>query len=381
MRSKVALIKCRSYNYHEVLAAVRRGIALLGGAAAFLEEGEKIVLKPNLLAGEPPEKAVTTHPAVFKAAAEIFLKAGARVYYGDSPGISKPERAARKAGLEDVADELGIQAADFHTCVKVSHPQAVLAKQLNLAAGVLNGRGLVSIGKMKTHGYTRISGAIKNQFGCVPGIIKGEYHVKMPDTYDFSAVLVDINTYLKPRLFMMDGILAMEGNGPRGGDPINMNVLLFSRDPAALDAVFCKLIDLEPTFVPYMTIAEKAGLGTYRLENIEIVGDDIETSINKNFKVVRRPADRFPTPWYFPTYLKNLLSPRPVIDYERCTGCGSCVLQCPVAPKAVDWPGGDNNGKPVYNYNRCIRCYCCQEVCPHKAIEIKVPTLGRIIYR
>ncbi len=381
MNSKVAVIKCGSYEYREVLTSVRRGIDLLGGISSFLKNGKEVLLKPNLLAGEPPEKAVTTHPAVFKAAAEIFKEAGAHLYYGDSPAVSKPERAAGKAGIKEVADELGMRHADFQTPVKVSYPDALLAKQLNLAAGVLKCRNLISISKMKTHGLTRISGAVKNQFGCVPGFLKGEYHVKMPDIHEFSTVLVDINNYLKPGLFIMDGITAMEGNGPRGGTPIEMKVLLFSTDPAALDSIFCKLIDLNPEFVPYLVIAEQAKLGTYRYDKIDAVGDDVEELINKNFRAVRKPADRFPTPSYFPTYLKNFISPKPVINYDLCTKCGSCVLQCPVSPKAADWSGENKDIRPNINYKRCIRCYCCQEICPHKAITIKVPLLGKVIYR
>lgn len=381
MKSKVAVIRCSSYDYDEVLASVKRGIDLLGGISLFSKKGEKVILKPNLLAGDAPEKAVTTHPAVFKAAAEVFKQTGAQLFYGDSPGVSKPERAAQKAGLKKVAEEFGIRQADFNTPVTVSFPEAILAKQLKFAAAVVDGSSLISISKMKTHGFTRISGAVKNQFGCVPGFIKGEYHVKMPDIYKFSAVLVDINNFLKPGLFIMDGITAMEGNGPRGGEPTDMNVLLFSTDPVALDAIFCKLIDLDPEFVPYMAIAEQAELGTYHYDKIEIVGDNIEELINKDFKAVRRPADRFPTPSYFPTYLKNFVSPKPVINYEKCINCGSCVLQCPVAPKAVDWPEENKKEQPTFNYKRCIRCYCCQEICPHKAITIKVPLLGRIIYR
>jgi uncharacterized protein (DUF362 family)/NAD-dependent dihydropyrimidine dehydrogenase PreA subunit len=353
----------------------------LGGVSSLIEDGEEIVLKPNLLAGVPPEKAVTTHPAVFKAVAEIFKEAGARLFYGDSPALSKPKRAAQKAGLQKIAYELGIPHADFETTVKVSYPDAILGKQLNLAAGVLKGRRIISICKMKTHGLTRISGAVKNQFGCVPGFLKGEYHVKMPDIYNFSAILVDINNFLKPKLFIMDGITAMEGNGPRGGNPVDMKVLLFSTDAAALDSIFCKLIHLDPEFVPHLPIAEQAKLGNYRYERIEIVGDDIEALINKDFKVTRKPADRLPRSSNFPTYLKNLISPKPVINYDKCKNCGSCVLQCPVSPKALDWPGKKKHKKPVYSYKRCIRCYCCQEICPHEAITFKTPLLGRIIYR
>jgi len=380
IRSKVILIKCDSYDEAKVRLAVKRGIDLLGGISCFAKPGEKIVLKPNLLAGDPPEKAVTTHPIVFKAVGEIFKSTGANLFYGDSPGLGKPERIAHLAGIKQIADSLNITLADFQKAEKVSYPDAILAKQLALAKGVVDADGIVSIPKMKTHGFTRITGAVKNQFGCLPGLQKAEFHVKMPDIYDFSKVLVDINNFLKPRLYVMDGILAMEGNGPRGGEPIEMKVLLFSKDPVAMDVVFCKLIDLKPEFVPYMRFGRESCLGTDSYNNIEIKGDDIEGLINKNFKVTRRSPSQFISARSFPPFLKNLITQKPVITYELCINCGSCILQCPVMPKAVNWPERKQNRKPVFNYKQCIRCFCCHEICPEKAITIKTPLLGKFIH-
>jgi len=382
MKTTVAVTRCENYEIENVRSAVTRGIGLLGGISAFAQAHEKILLKPNLLAGSHPDKLVTPYPTVFQAVAEIFKAAGADMFYGDSSGIGSLEWVARQAGIKEVADSLDIRPADFRTIVPVSFPGALLAKQLRLAAGALGADGIISIAKMKTHGFTRITGAVKNQFGCLPGLQKAEFHVKMPDVYDFSRVLVDINSYLKPRLrlFIMDGIMAMEGNGPRGGEPSAMKVLLFSIDPVALDAVFCRLIDLDPEFVPTMKFGEESGLGVYKPDEIQIIGDDIEPLINKNFRVVRRPPERFASARSFPTFLKNRISPRPVINYERCVNCGNCVQMCPVAPKAVDRPKGNKDQKPVYDYKRCIRCYCCQEICPEKAITIKIPLLGRLIY-
>ncbi|MDQ1350886.1 MAG: hypothetical protein QG657_1188 [Acidobacteriota bacterium] len=382
MKATVAVIRCENYQIENVRVAVQRGIQLLGGVSAFARAHEKILLKPNLLSGSRPEKLVTTYPTVFQAVAEVFKATGANMFYGDSSGMGSLERVARQAGIKEVADNLGIRPADFQTVAPVSFPGALLAKQLRLAAAVLEADGIISIAKMKTHGFTRITGAVKNQFGCLPGLQKAEFHVKMPDVYDFSRVLVDINSYLKARLrlFIMDGIVAMEGNGPSGGEPAAMKVLLFSTDPVALDAVFCRLIDLDPEFVPTMKFGEESGLGVYKPDEIQIIGDDIEPLINKNFQVVRRPPERLASARSFPTFLKNRISPRPVINYERCINCGNCVQMCPVTPKAVDRPDGDKNKKPIYDYKRCIRCYCCQEICPEKAITIKIPLLGRLIY-
>ena len=152
MKSSVAVIKCDSYREDQVDTAVREGINLLGGIDAFCKNGERIVLKPNLLIGDKPEKSVTTHPSVFKALGKLFLEAGADLFYGDSPAAGKPERAAKGAGIKEVADQLGIALADFSTTVKISFPQALIAKQLPLAAGVLD-CGLISISKMKTQEF------------------------------------------------------------------------------------------------------------------------------------------------------------------------------------------------------------------------------------
>lgn len=381
LKSKVAVIRCEDYQESAVRKAVRKGLEQLGGIGEFGKPGEKLLLKPNLLSGRSPERMVTVHPLVFKAVAEVFQESGFQLTYGDSPSLSVPENVSRKAGLFSVAEAMGIPLADFQKGVKISYPQAQIAQQLKLAPGVLEADGMISIAKMKTHALTRITGAVKNQFGCVPGLLKGEFHVKMPDIFKFSAVLVDICTFLKPRLYIMDGIWAMEGNGHSSGTPRQMKVLLFSTDPVALDAVFCRLIHLKPEFVPFMKIGENAGLGTYLTNQIEILGDELEELIQPDFKVVRRPADRFITSRYFPTFLKNQISPKPVINKDLCIKCGACVEACPVIPKAVNWSTSDHRQVPVYDYKHCIRCYCCQENCPYKAIFVETPWLGKLLLK
>jgi len=377
MKSKVAIVQCNSYETNEVRLAVSRGLELLGGAGSFVKAGEKIVLKVNLLVGEVPEKCVNTHPEVFRAVAEEFAKEGAHLTYGDSPGFGTPHTAAKKSGIADVADELKIELADFKEGREVFYEEGVQNKKFFIANGILDADGVISLPKLKTHALERFTGCIKNQFGCVVGMRKGEFHVKLPDPTDFACMLVDLNNYVKPRLYIMDGIVAMEGNGPRGGTARAMNVLLFSTDPVALDATASRLINLNPIFVPTTLQGAETGAGTFQEEEIEIVGDTLKDFICKDFNVVRSPVKTVKKSRVI-SFLNNHLVAKPVIIAERCTHCGTCVQSCPVEGKAVNWSNGDRTKPPVYDYTKCIRCYCCQEMCPEGAIVLKVPTIVKV---
>ena len=378
-KSKVALVRCNSYDEDEVYTAIETGVNLLGGFSQFVKPGEKIVLKPNVLLGAHPDKSITTHPSVLKSTAKLLKTIDVNVFYGDSPSIGKSESQLRRCGLKEPADELNLTLAEFDQGRVVEHKEALLNKSFIIANGVLDTDGLISLPKLKTHGLTRLTGAVKNQFGCIPGYYKGQFHVKMPDPRNFGIMLVDLNTLIRPRFYIMDAIIAMEGNGPRSGTPKKLGAILFSSDPIALDSIACKIIDLNPEFVPTSQPGEEAGLGTYHYENIDVVGEDVEQFVDKDFEVVRKatismgsnPIRRF---------LKNRICPRPGIDKALCVNCGTCVTMCPVEPKAIDWHSGDNSKIPNYKYGRCIRCYCCQEVCPEGAISMENPLIGRILF-
>ncbi|MDD4312630.1 MAG: DUF362 domain-containing protein [Eubacteriales bacterium] len=378
--SDVAIISCTSYEEAEVLAAVERGVSLLGGAEKFVQPEEKFLLKLNWLSADPPEKCVTTHPAVFRAVATVFQRAGARLSYGDSPGFQPPETAAKKSGAALVAEQLSIPLGDFRTGKEIHFPEGRQNKRFTIANAVLESDGVISLPKMKTHAFQRVTGAVKNQFGCIPGALKGEFHVKIPSANDFAKMLIDLNSFVHPRLYIMDGIMAMEGNGPRGGDPRKMNVLLFSTDPVALDATMCRLMSLDPALVLTNIAGAEQGLGTYLAQEIHLLGDPIEGLIATDF-VVNREPESATAKRAQPGFVKAALTPRPYIVAEKCVRCGICVQMCPVTPKVVNWHDGNKQNPPSYQYDRCIRCYCCQEVCPESAIFVKVPFLRRVLDR
>lgn len=376
--SKVALIRCESYEYEMVKSSIERGLSFLGGITQFVDKGEKILLKPNLLVGEVPEKCVTTHPAVFKAVAQILIEGGANVSYGDSPAIGKTAKVAKKAGLAEIADELNIKLADFKTGVDTFFDKGLQNRKFTIAKAVLDNDGVVSLPKLKTHGLEKLTGAIKNQFGCVPGVLKGEFHLKLPGADDFAKMLVDLNKLIGPRLYIMDGIWGMEGNGPRGGTPKKMNILLLSSDPVALDATVCRLINVDPKYVPTTKYGMQAAMGTFLKEEITLVGDDFDGFATDDFDINRKPIKSY-KPGFFAGFLNNRVVSKPYIEDEKCIRCGACVDMCPANPRAVFFKDGDKSISPVYNYDNCIRCFCCQEICPESAIKLKTPLLRKVI--
>lgn len=377
-QSTVAVVCCNDYTPETVYDALNRGVSLLGGMERFARSGERILLKPNILAGDAPEKAVTTHPSVLAGCARLLREAGAQVTFGDSPGMESARSAVRKSGLQEAGECYEAQVGDFSKGGPMTSPQGKLVKTFPIAQAVHDCNGMINLPKMKTHGLTRITGAIKNLFGCVPGQRKALYHIQFQNITDFSNMLVELTQTVRPRLHILDGVLAMEGNGPRSGDVRAMNVLVLSEDPVALDATFCRLVAMSPEFVPTTTLGYQAGLGNYQIDKIQYVGDDLDMLIQPEFKIIRKPVYDNASYTYY-RWLKRFVASRPVIDRKLCTRCGLCIKACPVPEKAITFRDGQKGAPPVYDYNLCIRCYCCHEMCPHRAIHKKTPLLSKVL--
>jgi uncharacterized protein (DUF362 family)/NAD-dependent dihydropyrimidine dehydrogenase PreA subunit len=380
-KSMVAIIKCYSYNLKEVTDSIMKGIELLGGIRKFFLQNKKILIKPNVLVASLPEKCIMTHPSIFEATCICLKEAECKIFYGDSPALycewGKCKNAMKKAGFTEIAEKYGAEVADFDNGISVTHSNSKYHKKFVLAKGVLEADGIVSLPKLKTHGLTTITGAIKNQYGCVPGVYKGQYHAQAPDIKEFSMLLAEITSYIKPKLYIMDAIMAMEGNGPQNGNPKKLNTILISEDPVALDTIACRLINLDPSYVPTISAGEEEGLGTANFEQIECVGDKLEDLICPHFKVRREPVIKIPKNIFIKS-IRNAFVQRPVIDSSICNRCGTCINACPVNPKAIGWTKAGRVKPPVYNYNNCIRCFCCHEMCPRGAIKIKNPFLSRL---
>ncbi len=377
MKSKVVLLPCGEYDEEKIYTLLKQGLDLLGGVDTLIPKDAKILLKPNLLKRAEVEKAVITHPVVVGAFARILRENGyEHIVLADSCGHGTTQAVIRGTGMDTYLEKYQIPAIDYSEGIKVDYPQGIQAKEFILPKELLEQDCVISLSKMKTHALERITGAVKNSYGFVYGFHKAKGHTQYPSADSFARMLIDLNKCVAPKLYVMDGIVAMEGNGPGSGDPVLMNVMLMSTDPVALDSVFSRLVYLKPEMVPTNYHGEKMGLGTWKEEEITLLTPDGEISMSEAVKEYGNPAfnvDRTEVRkniWTRMAGALNIFQKKPYIESDKCVRCGICVQSCPVPGKAVDFRKGKDK-PPVYDYKKCIRCFCCQEMCPKKAIKVK----------
>jgi uncharacterized protein (DUF362 family)/NAD-dependent dihydropyrimidine dehydrogenase PreA subunit len=377
LKSTVALVPCGSYEPEKVYQALREGLELIGGIGKYIRKDEKVLLKLNLVREADADRAVTTHPAVAEMLARILSEEDySDVSAGDSGGFGSSIKSMERLGMREELKKYGCRMAAFDEAVRTEYPEGIHAKEFMLARDVIEADAIVSVCKMKTHALEHITGAVKNQYGCVQGKHKAAGHTRYPSAESMARMIVDLNLLVRPRLYVMDGIVAMEGNGPTSGDPVPMKILLFSTDPVALDSVFARLVYLDPEAVPTEVAGAQMGLGTWKEEEIVLLTPDgavsMEEAVQKygrpDFRVIRKKGKAEGI--MNTVTILRFLKPGPRIDADKCRKCGVCVESCPVEGKALTFSKGRNH-PPVYNYRKCIRCFCCQEMCPHKAIYVR----------
>ncbi len=377
---KVSIIRCDNYQPQQVYDSVSRSIDLLGGMGRFVQPGMKVLLKCNLLMRKKPEEAATTHPEIAAAVARLVKEAGGVPIIADSPGGLFTERALkgvyRASGMEAIASRDNIQLNYNVEETEKSHPEGKIIKNLTVIKVIQEVDVVINIAKLKTHGMALYTGAVKNLFGVIPGTIKAEYHLRMKKLEDFSDMLLDISTYVKPVLSIMDAVVGMEGQGPSAGDPRKIGAVLASANPYALDVACVSLVGIEPDMVSTIKRAEARGFCS-DLQDVHLLGDSLEELKIHDFKIPSHKhvgfIEQFFSEGSFITqYINNHFGPKPVFEYEGCIGCRDCEKNCP--PKAITMV----NQKPVVNMKECIRCFCCQELCPQKTISIKRSWLFQI---
>lgn len=378
MNSPVALVQCTEYAQDQVEAAVQRAVDLVGGIEHFVKAGQRVLVKPNLLLPSEPERAIVTHPAVVRAVTKLVQQAGAQVIVADNPIVvpvtNRGWRAAyQRSGWDIVETELGAELNTHITPQQRPHPDGELVKLVDTSDFLDDVDIVISVPKLKAHGFTRFTGAVKNLFGTVPGATKFGYHVKLQAVEQFADMLLDLVTFVRPALTIMDAVVGMDGNGPSAGDPFPIGSVLASADPVALDVVAITLVGHDPLSVPTVAGSVRRGWTTGNLEDCELVGDSLEDLRVSGF---RMPAGGQSGMERVPGFLRRLGTRQLVASphvTDACIGCRLCVENCPVQTIS------NVEGKARINLGHCIRCYCCHELCPEHAIELREPLLGRML--
>ena len=230
----------------------------------------RVLVKPNLVAKHAPEKAVTTHPAVLDAVCAALRRRGVEsITVADSPGgLYNPavmKSIYKASGLLAVCERHGALA--YTACEAAPRKtDGVRVKEFSLLRPVLEADFIIDLPKVKTHVMTGMSCAVKNLFGTVPGLQKAEFHMRFPEKEPFGEMLVDLCETVRPQLIIADGVLAMEGDGPRGGTPRALGLVLGGEDAYAVDLAVCRLMGMPAMRVPYLAAAHARGLCEAALE-------------------------------------------------------------------------------------------------------------------
>jgi uncharacterized protein (DUF362 family)/Pyruvate/2-oxoacid:ferredoxin oxidoreductase delta subunit len=371
MKSQVSIVRCQTYDEAEILKGLRKSIDLIGGIETIVTKGHRVLLKPNLLQGKPQEKAVTTHPSIVRGLIRIVREAGGVPSIGDSPGIGSCLRAAEKAGIRKVAEEMDCPLVELDRPVLSEKRQGTYFRQLEIDQTVLEADVVINLPKWKTHGMMLLTLGVKNMFGCVPGPRKALWHLKAgEDRTLFARMLVDVYRIVRPSLTVLDGVVGMEGNGPGSGNPVHLGLIMASRDAFSLDQVVCDLLRVPGQSLPTNQVAMEDGLTG---DGFEVVGVPVAQVKIPKFELPPLCGLTWGLPFLMRMGLKNAVTSKPISDEAVCVGCERCVEICP--PHALKREGE----RLAFDYKKCIRCFCCQEICPEGAISIKPGWASRIV--
>ena len=187
---------CLYARYHlchneKVYSAIAKGIELVGGIESIIDKNERILVKPNLLSASDPSKIITTNPSVFEGVLRYLRdKNYENIKYGDSPaGVYKMENVVNVTKLKDRADKYNVELGDFEHFEVVDYPEGKVAKKFPLCKGIIDANAIISVSKMKTHALENITGAIKNQYGCIYSNKKALGHAKYPSSESFALLV------------------------------------------------------------------------------------------------------------------------------------------------------------------------------------------------
>ena len=212
----------------------------------FIRPGSRVLIKPNLLLPAAPDKAIVTHPMICRAVVQYVLNKGAQVQVSDSPGMGTFRKLVRETGYADALDDLDVVFKPFEASVEVDIGPPF--GRIPIAREAVEADLVINLAKLKTHAQMYLTLAVKNIFGCIVGLRKPEWHMRAGvDRMLFAQLIVQIYQAVSPGFTVVDGILALEGQGPgKSGTPRQLGLIVAGDDGYAVDKTICTLLGLEP---------------------------------------------------------------------------------------------------------------------------------------
>jgi uncharacterized protein (DUF362 family)/Pyruvate/2-oxoacid:ferredoxin oxidoreductase delta subunit len=381
----VSIERCPDYSVKSVEQALIRTFDNLGGIERFVKPGMKVVLKPNLVLKKCPEEAATTHPVLVQVLSGMIQqiagrKAGGKVIIADSPGGAYSERRLKAiyavCGMDKAARASGAELNLDTSEVEIDNTDGRYLKKVTVIKPFVDADLVINLPKMKSHGQMVYTGAVKNMFGAIPGVLKAEYHFRMPEYREFANAIIDIFLSVRPALNIMDAVIGMDGHGPTAGSPRPIGMILAGENAFELDHAALNMLDFNADYVPVLKEAVIRGLCPANFKDIELRGSGAGEKI-RDFRFPQTDALRA-VEFYANSPLRfvaGCLKPKPVFNHRLCTGCSECRKSCPAGVIEI------KEGKPEVNLAGCIRCFCCQELCPAGAVAIKRTLLSDLLIR
>lgn len=290
MQMTAPVFVARNQRYDGPLErTIRDGLVATGLDPARLA-GKTVLLKPNLVEPSRQSPQMTTNPAVIVAAAEVFRGWGARVLVGEGPGhMRDTEMALAESGVQEALDDTRLDFADLNYSQVGWIDNGGRASKLPgffFPQQVVEADLIVSLPKMKTHHWVGYTGALKNLYGVIPGVKYGWpknvlHYAGIPQT------IFDINATLPKTIAIVDGIVAMEGDGPIMGSAKPMGLLVIGTNSTAVDATLGRIMGFDPERISYLKLAANR-LGPVEDRSIEQRGERWQDVVSR-FSLIDAP--------------------------------------------------------------------------------------------
>jgi len=366
-RFTVSVTRASSYEEEEVYKALTDMLQFID--APLRMDLSEMLFKVNLLAPKSPDNCVTTHPSVVKALIRFARSRGfsGKIVVADSPGHLYADRKEELLTLTGMYDAVRGDDSAVATIlsdsgfVSLEMPENVVLKNPRVSKRYFDAPYVVNIAKLKTHAETEITACIKNCFGIADTDTRKKAHLSVSIERLCNAI-IDLYLINPPKLNILDGICAMEGNGPTHGKPRFTGLLMASENALALDFVAAKAMGYRnPLSIPLIRLAAKRGIGPSSINDVDIIGLNSEALEIKGF--IKSSSSLRMLPTWLRGWTHRWVALRPALRKATCIKCGVCAKVCPKGAIKM-------NPFPEIDRGLCVKCLCCHEMCPTGAMEV-----------